>query len=227
MPVTPPALVFDLDGTLAETAGDLHLVLAEVMAERGLAAPPASAVRKMVGDGAKVLIERALAAVGRAPEPTLVSGLFDHFRARYAAQPCRASALYPGAEGLLALLAARGHRLGLCTNKPQAPTEALLRALGIAGRFGAVLGGDALPVRKPDPGHLAAVLAGLGAPPARAVMVGDGRNDLLAARGLGVACVLVSFGYTDVPARELGAEAVIDRLDELPAALDRVAGARG
>lgn len=213
------ALVFDLDGTLAETAGDLHLVLAEVLAGEGLTAPPLEAVRSMIGDGAKVLIERALTALGQVPDEALVARLFVRFRERYAQEPCRASALYPGAQQLLADLDARGLRLGLCTNKPQAATLGLLQALGIERCFRVVIGGDALPVRKPDPGHLDAVLRALDAVPARSVMVGDSRNDLLTARGLGVPCVLVSFGYTSVPAAALGADAVIDHLADLPAVL--------
>ena len=219
------AVVFDLDGTLVETAGDLHLVLAEVLAERGLLAPGLAQVRAMIGDGARVLIERALAAIGADGDPALVAALFDRFRARYAQEPCRASSLYPGAIELLDQLAAAGRPLGLCTNKPQGATDGLLAALGIRDRFAAVLGGDALPVRKPDPGHLAAVLAAMAAPADRAVMVGDSRNDLVTARGLNVPCILVSFGYTDRPARELGADAVIDRLSDLPETLRRLAPA--
>jgi phosphoglycolate phosphatase len=140
--------------------------------------------------------------------------------------PCRFSRLYPGARELLAGLRTDGLRLGLCTNKPQGATDGLLEALAIRACFDAVLGGDAVPgVRKPDPAHLAALLARLGAPPEAAVMVGDSRNDLLPARGLGVPCILVSFGYTEVPARELGADAVVDRLDQVPAASDGLARA--
>jgi phosphoglycolate phosphatase len=214
-----PALVFDLDGTLADTAGDLHLVLQEVLAEVDLPAPPLHAVRGMIGDGAKVLIERALAEIGHAPSPGLVDERFARFRARYAQVPCRASSLYPGAAALLRTLQERGHRLGLCTNKPQAATDGLLAALGIDRFFSAVVGGDATPAKKPDPAHLAAVLTAMDATPAASVMIGDSRNDLLTARALGVPCILVSFGYTDTPARRLGADAVIDRLDELPGAL--------
>jgi phosphoglycolate phosphatase len=217
-----PALVFDLDGTLADTAGDLHLVLQEVLAEVDLPAPPLQAVRGMIGDGAKVLIERALAEIGHVPAPGFVDERFARFRARYAQVPCRASRLYPGAAALLRTLRERGHRLGLCTNKPQAATDGLLAALGIARRFAAVIGGDAIPAKKPGPAHLAAVLEAMDATPAAAVMIGDSRNDLLTARALGVPCILVSFGYTDVPARQLGGDAVIDRLAELPGALAAV-----
>jgi phosphoglycolate phosphatase len=213
------ALVFDLDGTLAETAGDLHLILDEVLAEVGLAAPPLAAVRGMIGDGARALIERALVEIGQPADPGFVDARFARFRARYAEEPCRASALYPGALELLTGLAAERTALGLCTNKPQGATDGLLRALGIGHLFGSAIGGDVLGVRKPDARHLAAVLAALAVPPARAAMVGDSRNDLLTARALGIPCILVSFGYTSVPADKLGADAVIDRLDQLPETL--------
>jgi phosphoglycolate phosphatase len=114
----------------------------------------------------------------------------------------------------------------LCTNKPQGAAVGLLRALGLDGYFAAVIGGDLAPRRKPDPAHLAAVLEHLDTSPAAAAMVGDSRNDVLIAHGLGLPCILVSFGYTAVPARDLGGEAVIDRLAELPEALAALERAR-
>ena len=223
MPDGIRALVFDLDGTLVETAADLHLVLAEVLAETGYEAPSLPAVRAMIGDGARVLIERALAALGAPAEPSVVDRLFDRFRDRYAEVPCRLSEPYPFAAELLAQQRVAGYRLGLCTNKPQGATDGLLRALGFDGLFDAVIGGDVLPgIRKPHPGHLAAVLERLGVPPQAAVMIGDSGNDLRTARALEIPCILVSFGYTDVPARELGADIVVDRLDAVPAALAKL-----
>ena len=207
-------MVFDLDGTLIDTAADIHAVLAEVLLEAGHEAPDLAAVRAMIGDGARVLIERAVAHVGARAE---ADDLLRRFTQRYAEVPCRHSRPYTGAGALLAELRARGVRLGLCTNKPQSPTLALLAVLGLADAFDAVVGGDVLPgVRKPDPAHLTAVLSALGVTPTRAVMVGDSRNDLLAARGAGMPCVLVSFGYTAIPAHELGAEAVVADLADLP-----------
>lgn len=220
MPERPTAVVFDLDGTLVDTAADIHAVLAEVLVEAGQPAPDAEAVRAMIGDGARVLIERAVAAVGADAD---IDALHRRFTQRYAEVPCRHSVPYPGAVELLRGLSERGVRLGLCTNKPQAATMGLLAALGLDRAFDAVIGGDRLPgVRKPDARHLAAVLGELDVASGAAVMVGDSRNDLLTARALGVPCVLVSFGYTAVPARELGADAVVDRLDEVPEALLRV-----
>lgn len=217
------AVVFDLDGTLVETAPDLHATLAEVMGEIGIAAPDIASLRSMVGDGARVLIRRALDAAGHPADPVLLERLFDRFLARYTEMPCRGSHAYEGVPEVLAELAARGMALGVCTNKPQAPTEGLLAALGLAKWFGAVVGGDTLPVRKPDPEHALAVLRDLRVPPEQAILVGDSRNDLLTARAAAMPVVLVSYGYTSIPASELGADLVIDRFAELPAALARLA----
>ena len=220
MATRPRAVVFDLDGTLVETAADIHAVLAEVLAEAGLTGPTLPAVRGMIGDGARALVERALAALGHGADPDV---LYHRFTERYAEVPCRHSTPFAGAADLLAALRRNGWRVGLCTNKPHAPTLGLLRALALETAIDAVVGGDCLPgIRKPDPGHLAAVLAQLEAPPSAAIMVGDSRNDLLTARALAMPCILVSFGYTPVPARELGADAVVDSLREVPAAMARL-----
>jgi phosphoglycolate phosphatase len=217
VPEPQRAVVLDLDGTLVDTVADIHATLAAAFSEAGLASPTLPAVRGMIGDGARALIERALEHVGALHEPSEVDLLCGRFRERYAAAPCHDSTPYPGARAVLAQLRAQGWRLGLCTNKPQAATVGLLDALRLRAAFDAVVGGDLLPgIRKPDPRHLAAVLAELDVATDAAVMVGDSRNDLLTARALGVPCVLVSFGYTIVPALELGADAVIDRLADLP-----------
>jgi phosphoglycolate phosphatase len=215
----PRAVIFDLDGTLVDTAPDLHRILEQVLAELDLPAPPIGSLRTMVGDGARVLIVRALAEAGVELGPAQVDRLYDRFLALYSAEPCRASRAFEHARDVLAGLAAEGWRLGVCTNKPQGPTEGLLAALGLAPCFGAVLGGDVVASRKPHPDHLRAVIAALGGRPESTVMVGDSRNDLLAARALGIPCVLVSFGYTAVPAYELGADRVIDSFADLAAAL--------
>lgn len=216
------AIVFDLDGTLVETAPDLHLVLGEVMQTQGLDAPPLSAVHGMIGDGARVLLERALAAAGEERSQDELDRLYADFIDRYTREPCRASHLYDGVITALEGLRAQGARLAVCTNKPQRPSELLLEALEVAQYFDAIVGGDALDVRKPHPGHLQAALDRMQGDRDDAVMVGDSRNDLLTARALGVPCILVSFGYTTVPARELGADRVIDRFDELGQALNEV-----
>lgn len=218
----PRIAVFDLDGTLIETAPDLHAVLAEVMAEEGRSAPDLAAVRAMIGDGARALLVKAYAAQGEPLAAAALDRLYARFLELYTATPCRHSTLFADVEPTLAGLRERGWRLAVCTNKPQAPSLGVLEALGLMRHIEAVVGGDVLPVRKPDPAHLAAALAPFGATPAQAVMVGDSRNDLLTARALAVPCVLVSFGYTATPARELGADRVIDGFAELPAVLEAI-----
>lgn len=214
-----PAVVLDLDGTLVDTLPDLHDAVRALLAEAGRDAPAAAEVRTMIGDGARRLVERALARAGAPVDDAALEVAYRRFLELYGAAPCRASRLYPGVEEALRALAARGVRLGVCTNKPQAPTEAILRTLGVADLFKAVVGGDAVPRRKPDPAHLQAVLDLLSATPATAVMVGDSRNDLAPARALGMPCVLVDYGYTAIPATELGADRVIGGFAELEAAL--------
>ena len=219
--MTPPfdAVVFDLDGTLVDTAPDLHAHLNALLAELGRPGLALAEIRPLIGDGARALLQRGLAASGGLPAGADLEALFLEFVTRYTAQPVRFGAVYEDVAAVLDALQAEGARLGVCTNKPQVPSERVLAALGLERYFPVVIGGDRLAVRKPDPGHLRAVLERLGARPARAVMVGDSATDLLTARAAGVACVLVSFGYTPVPAAELGADRVIDRMAALPDAL--------
>jgi phosphoglycolate phosphatase len=224
LPAPFDAVVFDLDGTLVDTAPDLQAHVNAVLGEVGRPELELADVRRLVGDGAKALLARALEASGGARGLDL-DLLFRRFLERYTADPARRSRVHEGVVPALRALAARAVRLGVCTNKAQAPTDRLLAALGLDRFFEAVVGGDAVPAKKPDPGHLAAVLARLDATPARAVMVGDSGHDVLAARALGVPCILVSFGYTPVPAHALGADRVIDRFAELPAALESLAPA--
>jgi phosphoglycolate phosphatase len=220
----PPfeAVVFDLDGTLVDTAPDLHAYLNEMLSELGRPGLELAAIRPLIGDGARALIRRGLEVSGGIPAGADLDALFLEFLTRYTARPLRFGAIYDGVRGSLEELQAAGVRLGICTNKAQAPTVHLLAELGLARYFDAVIGGDVLKVRKPDGGHLGAVLERLGVAPPRAAMVGDSDTDLSTARAAGLPCVLVSFGYTRIAARELGAEAVIDHMGELGAALARL-----
>jgi phosphoglycolate phosphatase len=223
----PPfqAVVFDLDGTLIDTAPDLHAHLNAMLGELGRPGLELGKIRPMIGDGARMLLKRGLEASGGLPEGKDLEMLFAEFLERYTADPARLGSVYEGAVEVLEELAAAGVRLGMCTNKPQAPTDRLLDTMGLRRFFPVVLGGDALPVRKPDAGHIRAVLDGLGAD-GHAVMVGDSQNDVLAARATGIPCILVSFGYTQVPARELGADLVVDRLSGLLDALSDLGAGR-
>jgi phosphoglycolate phosphatase len=213
------AIVFDLDGTLVDTAPDLHGALCHVLEQAGRATVTLNDVRAMVGDGARALIERGFAATGAPLSGAAFEDAVRLFLDHYGDNVARMSRTFEGVEQVLAGLRQAGAALGVCTNKPQALTEALLAELALDEHFGAVVGGDALPVRKPDPAHLTATLAAMKRPGAPAVMVGDSRNDVAAARGAGLPVILVSFGYTSSPVQELGGDRIIDHFGELPAAL--------
>ncbi len=183
--------VFDLDGTLVDSAPDIHVSLDRLMASRGLAGFARAEVIGMIGDGVRVLVERAYAARGL---PLEESGLED-FMADYEANAAVLTRPFPGIPELLAELSAAGWRLAVCTNKPEAAARSLLAGLALDGYFAALGGGDSFPVRKPDPAHLRATLAAAGGLAENAVMIGDHRNDVLAAAGAGVPCIFAGWGY--------------------------------
>jgi phosphoglycolate phosphatase len=214
------AILFDLDGTLVDTAPDLHAALNVALAALGRPGVTSASVRNMIGDGAQRMVELGLAATGGSTASELQTGV-AHCLGHYEANISRLSRPFPGVVEALAELRLRGCRLAVCTNKRARFSERLLDDLGLLASFDAVVGGDSLPVRKPDPGHILGTLGKLGAKPAQAVMVGDSANDVNAARAAAVPVIVVSFGYTAVPPRELGADALIDHFDELPAALAR------
>ncbi len=228
MPFSFSALVFDLDGTLIDSAPDMTRVLNRTLSRAGRPSLTEAQVRTMVGDGSAMLVRQAFAATG-APldEAALPPVLRDYLDAYF--DDDQPSALYPGVADTLAALAARGVRLGLCTNKPERISRKLLDQLGLAPLFAAVAGGDTLPVKKPDGRHLTWVLDQLGAPVTassmapRAAMVGDNGNDVKAARAAGVPVVAMSYGYPRMPVAELGADLVLDHFADLPAALERLA----
>jgi phosphoglycolate phosphatase len=172
----------------------------------------------MVGDGSRLLLARALAAAGIAePPPPMFDRAFERFMVHYFAFVADKTKVYPDVPETLAALQARGHPLGVCTNKPFAPTERVLEAFGLAHFFGAVIGGDSLPQRKPEPEPLLAVIDRLGG--GAAAMIGDGVNDMLCARAAKVPGILIPSDY-GVPATE--ADLTIARFADLPAALERL-----
>ncbi len=214
----PAAIVFDLDGTLIDSLPDIAAATHRLLQAEGRAPLAADEVRPMIGDGAGMLVERAFAARGGLPGPS-VEPYLARFLAEYEPRAAELTRPFPGVAETLARLRAAGCRLGLATNKPSGATAEVLASFGLAGLFAAVVGGDDAPALKPDPRHVTAVLDLLGVPASQAAFVGDSPNDIAAAHAAGLPCVLVSFGYTRVPVRELGAEAVIDHFADLPAAL--------
>lgn len=214
------AVLFDLDGTLVDSVADLARASNRLLAELGRPPVELPAVRSFIGDGAPKLVERVLAATGGLPEPEEAAHCLARFLALYEAEPSAHSTLYPGVAATLARLSAAGIRLGLCTNKPMAPTRLLLNHLGIAGRFAATVAGDSLPSRKPSPEPVLDLLARLGIAPADAVFVGDNEHDVSAARAAGMARVfVVRHGYARIPLEELDHDGILERFEDLPAML--------
>ncbi len=187
------ALIFDLDGTLIDSEPDLRAALNRLLADRGLSPLGAAAVRAMIGDGAKKLVERAFAAHHRAAGPSE----FAEFLEDYEANATVATVVYPGIEPVLAALQAAGHKMAVCTNKPEQAARDVLQTLGLAHFFAAVVGGDG-PHRKPDPRHLAQALAALGE--TDGIMIGDHQNDQAAAQGLNLPFIHAAWGYGKVEA---------------------------
>lgn len=218
-PFFPRAVVFDLDGTLIDSSGDIADVLNECLGEEGIAAFDEPAVVTMIGGGAKVLVERALDRLGRAHDVALLDRVFDKFAARYEAMGAGRSKTFPGALEVLERLSREGVGLAICTNKPEHITRRVLDQLDLTRWFGAVIGESPRLPRKPAPDMLLAALAGLGAERREAVMIGDSAADIGTAKAAGVKSIAVTFGYTTIPPRELGADAVIEHFSELHAAL--------
>jgi phosphoglycolate phosphatase len=218
----PPIVVFDLDGTLAETAGDLVATLNVVMAREGLAEIPFEKARDLIGAGAKALIRRGFAVAGRELPEAKLETLFAFFLDHYAENLLIHTHLYDGVTEALDALSAQGFRLAVCTNKMEAHAVKLLGLIGIAERFAFIAGKDTFAVSKPDPFHLTETIRLAGGDPRRAVMVGDSRTDIDTAKAAGIPVVAVPFGYTDKPVAELGPDIVIGHFRELPGAVVRL-----
>ncbi|MEX2297699.1 MAG: phosphoglycolate phosphatase [Dongiaceae bacterium] len=218
----PRILVFDLDGTLIHSAPDLHRALSQLFAEETLPPHNLEQVISMVGDGSPMLVTRAFERAGR-PAGDALPRLLARFLDLYETGIAELTLPYPGVPETLARLRDDGHRMAVCTNKPDGPTRSVLDALGLGSFFEVIVGGDSAPVKKPDARHLLAVLDRMQASPREAVMIGDGTNDLLVAEAVGVPSILVRYGYGLRHSSTTPPAAVIDTFAALPAALARMA----
>lgn len=214
------ALLFDLDGTLVDSAGGIASALNEALASRGLGPFDTGAVADMVGGGVRRLVERALARLDAGGEAALVEDMLAAFLESYRAAPCRNSPVFPHAHDTLHRLAEQGARLGVVTNKPDDISRAMLTELGLAPMLSAIVG--SLPGRalKPAPDMLQIALGELGVAPAQALMIGDSAADVGAARAAGTRVVLLAHGYSHGDVAALGADAVVPGFADLPAMID-------
>ncbi len=212
-------IVFDLDGTLIDTAPDLIATLNIILAREGLPPVEYNSARRMIGGGAKAMIERALAAEGRVSSKAELDRLFAAFIEHYAAHIADHSRPFPQLEATLEHLAGEGHRLAVCTNKLEWLSVRLLDALQLTRHFAAVCGQDTFGVQKPDPRMLRLTIERAGGEPTRAIMVGDSGTDIRASRAATVPVIAVDFGYSEVPIALLRPDRIIGSYTDLPAAI--------
>jgi len=219
-----PTIVYDLDGTLADTAEDLVATLNWLLAKEGLKPMPVESAGSLVGAGARALIERGFAASGKILDPPAMEALFADYLKHYSAHIVDRSRLYPGVDKALAAFARAGWRQAVCTNKTESLAKLLITKLGIAERFAFICGQDTFGIGKPDAKPLLGTIAASGGASERAVMVGDSGTDILTARAANVPVIAVDFGYADVPVKQLGPDRVISHFDQLMAACDALLG---
>jgi phosphoglycolate phosphatase len=214
-----PILVFDLDGTLADTAPDLLSSLNHCLGIEGIEAVSAEKLKSYVGQGARVMIERAFAARSVPLHKDKLDALQAEFLKHYIAEMPGETVLYPGVSRVMDEFSREGYLLAVCTNKLESMSVRLLEGLGVAGRFAAVCGGDTFDYRKPDPRHLLDTIARAGGARDRAVMIGDSRADIEAAKSAGIPVIAVDFGYTERHVREFEPSRIVSHFDEVTSEL--------
>jgi phosphoglycolate phosphatase len=217
-------LVFDLDGTLIDTAPDLIRATNHALAAKGLAPVDGAEIRPHVSFGARHMIQRGLEVHRLALPAHEIDAMLERFLTYYADNIAVDSAPYPSLLTTLDRLASAGATLAVCTNKREDLARRLLASLGLTARFAAICGRDTFSVCKPDPGHLTQTISASGGNAARAVMVGDSNVDVATAKAARIPVIGVTFGYTEIPMHDLAADAVIDHYDEFEGALGRVLG---
>jgi phosphoglycolate phosphatase len=215
-------VIYDLDGTLIDSAKDMQLAVSHVMADHGLPDVTEDDVRIFMGQGSKVTMGKAFAKFGKVLDDAALTAATKEFVRYYEADPVSHTIAFPGVVDVVVHMARLGLAQGVCTNKFEKPSRMILEHLKLMPPIADVAGADSFPVRKPDPRHILMLLERMGRDPKRAVMIGDSIHDVEAAHGAGLPAILVSWGYTIKPASELGAEAVIQRFDALPDALGAI-----
>lgn len=216
---TRPTIVFDLDGTLVDTAPDLVAATNHTLSELGLPAVKEANLRKHIGYGARHMITTSLAQLGQRPSEPETDQLLRVFLDYYEANISVLSKPFDGAIETLEALTEKGCRLAVCTNKREDLARRVLSDLDLLPRFHALAGRDTFPVHKPDPRHLTGVIELAGGSSSNAVMIGDTTVDVKTARAAGLPVVACTFGYSDIPISDLGADREISHFQELNAAI--------
>ena len=216
-------VIYDLDGTLIDSAKDMQVAVSRVLADHGLPEVTEDDVRIFMGQGSKVTMNKAFTKYGKTLDDEALSAVTREFVRYYEADPVSHTIAFSGVSEVVQGFDKLGLKQGVCTNKFERPSRMILEHLKLMPPIADLAGADTFPVRKPDPRHILMLVERMGRAPGKAVMVGDSIHDVHAAHAAGLPAVLVSWGYTDTPASELGAEAVIERFDALPQALERLA----
>lgn len=221
---TAPLIVFDLDGTLIDTAPDLVATLNVVFEREGIPPVPYATARNLIGGGAMAMIKRGIAAEGRSAAPEKLDELFAGFIAHYTEHVADKSLPFPGLIEALDTLGASGHRFAVCTNKFERQSLLLLNHLRLADRFAAICGRDTFGVPKPDPEILHRTIAAAGGQPGHAIMIGDSETDIVTARAAGIPVVAVDFGYSERPVADFAPDRLISHFSQLPAEIAALSG---
>lgn len=217
------ALIFDLDGTLVESAADLHAAAAVVFTERGLAPPDLASVTSLIGHGISNLVEQCFIAAGTPLPKANLGQAVERFTEIYAAAPAELSRTYPGVRAALSAFTARGISLAVCTNKAEAVSRKMLEIMNLSAFFALVIGGDTLAVRKPDPEMIHACARGLGVPLDRLCYVGDSETDAATASAARIRFVLFTRGYRKAAIRDIAHAERFDNWLDLPTLIARLA----
>jgi phosphoglycolate phosphatase len=221
-----PLIVFDLDGTLIDTAPDLVNTLNVVFAREGIPQVDYDAARNMIGGGARAMIARGIEAEGRVLVPAKLEQLVADFIEHYGAHIAVRSQPFPGLVNALNELAANGHRFAVCTNKLEHLSVSLLTQLKLDDRFDAICGQDTFGIQKPNPEILRRTIEAAGGKPGQAIMVGDSETDIRTARAANLPVIAVDFGYSEKPIADFGPDAIIGHFSELPDKIAAMASVR-
>jgi phosphoglycolate phosphatase len=221
--MTAPTIVFDLDGTLVDTAPDLIDTLNVIFAREGLPPVPYDTARNLIGGGARAMIARGIEAEGRALAASDLDRLFDEFIVHYTDHIADRSQAFPGVLDAIDTLAAQGCRIAICTNKLERLSVLLLEKLKLTARFAAICGQDTFGIQKPDPEVFRRTVLAAGGDPRDAVMIGDSATDIRTARAASVPVIAVDFGYSDRPVADYSPDRVIGHFSQLAAAVAAVA----